>query len=68
MKTYQARCGVCGREHDVQAEFLSSAFSYADGRIRINCRGEFRHTREEVQAAWVREGYPRDGGLPAALA
>lgn len=67
MATYQARCGVCGREYDEEASFLSVPFSYADGRIRLNCTNELRHTREEVVEAWEREGRPMGGALPAAL-
>ena len=49
---YKCRCGVCGADHIVVSPFISAPMTYADGALRINCRGEAKHTPEEVRAAW----------------
>lgn len=58
VNAYPARCHVCGVEHTVHTDFLSSDM-YADGRARISCG---RHSGAELRAVWSGEA-PDAGAL-----
>jgi len=45
IKSYACTCRVCGEDHEVKTEFLSSSSTTKHNRLLVNCDG---HTREEV--------------------
>jgi len=49
IKSYACTCRVCGEDHEVKTEFLSSSSTTKHNRLLVNCDG---HTREEVVAAY----------------
>jgi hypothetical protein len=54
--TYPIHCHVCGRDFDLEAEFISGLPGTADGRLRGTCNMSDelpQHTSEEIAASWV---------------
>lgn len=59
MTTYSVSCHVCGREWELETDFLSAPTVRVGGRDRalVACR---EHTAAEVRQAWLELGSPAD--------